>query len=91
MCPPSEADKMPLVDFFCETCAQPRLLGWWGQLKRALSRELTQLTERRHVTAFIAAAFLDPQSDADLPPPPPQKEAEPPPHRRPHPPLWGQH
>ncbi|XP_065591732.1 3',5'-cyclic-AMP phosphodiesterase 4A-like [Cyrtonyx montezumae] len=75
---------MPLVDFFCETCAQPRLLGWWGQLKRALSRELTQLSERSrsgaHVTSFITAAFLDPQSEVDLPPPPPPKEPEPPPH-----------
>lgn len=24
--------KMPLVDFFCETCAKPWLVGWWDQV-----------------------------------------------------------
>lgn len=23
---------MPLVDFFCETCSKPWLVGWWDQV-----------------------------------------------------------
>lgn len=27
-----QEQKMPLVDFFCETCAKPWLVGWWDQV-----------------------------------------------------------
>ncbi|KAI2588669.1 PDE4A isoform 8 [Pan troglodytes] len=53
---------MPLVDFFCETCSKPWLVGWWDQFKRMLNRELTHLSEMsrsgNQVSEYISTTFL---------------------------------
>uniref|UniRef100_A0A8D0GBD0 Phosphodiesterase n=1 Tax=Sphenodon punctatus TaxID=8508 RepID=A0A8D0GBD0_SPHPU len=70
---------MPLVDFFCETCAKPWLVGWWDQFKRMLNRELTHLSEMsrsgNQVSEYISNTFLDKQNDVEIPSPT-QKERE---------------
>ncbi|XP_077185904.1 3',5'-cyclic-AMP phosphodiesterase 4A isoform X7 [Paroedura picta] len=70
---------MPLVDFFCETCAKPWLVGWWDQFKRMLNRELTHLSEMsrsgNQVSEYISSTFLDKQNDVEIPSPT-QKERE---------------
>ncbi|XP_028568503.2 3',5'-cyclic-AMP phosphodiesterase 4A isoform X6 [Podarcis muralis] len=70
---------MPLVDFFCETCAKPWLVGWWDQFKRMLNRELTHFSEMsrsgNQVSEYISNTFLDKQNDVEIPSPT-QKERE---------------
>ncbi|XP_069087923.1 3',5'-cyclic-AMP phosphodiesterase 4A isoform X5 [Pleurodeles waltl] len=70
---------MPLVDFFCETCSKPWLVGWWDQFKRMLNRELTHLSEMsrsgNQVSEYISNTFLDKQNDVEIPSPT-QKERE---------------
>ncbi|NP_001116631.1 cAMP-specific 3',5'-cyclic phosphodiesterase 4A [Sus scrofa] len=64
---------MPLVDFFCETCSKPWLVGWWDQFKRMLNRELTHLSEMsrsgNQVSEYISTTFLDKQNEVDIPSP----------------------
>ncbi|XP_073510274.1 3',5'-cyclic-AMP phosphodiesterase 4A isoform X2 [Phyllobates terribilis] len=70
---------MPLVDFFCETCSRPWLVGWWDQFKRMLNRELTHLSEMsrsgNQVSEYISNTFLDKQNEVEIPSPT-QKERE---------------
>ncbi|XP_053320816.1 cAMP-specific 3',5'-cyclic phosphodiesterase 4A isoform X2 [Spea bombifrons] len=70
---------MPLVDFFCETCSRPWLVGWWDQFKRMLNRELSHLSEMsrsgNQVSEYISNTFLDKQNDVEIPSPT-QKERE---------------
>ncbi|KAF3829447.1 hypothetical protein GH733_003711 [Mirounga leonina] len=65
--------KMPLVDFFCETCSKPWLVGWWDQFKRMLNRELTHLSEMsrsgNQVSEYISTTFLDKQNEVEIPSP----------------------
>nr|XP_020850782.1 cAMP-specific 3',5'-cyclic phosphodiesterase 4A isoform X8 [Phascolarctos cinereus] len=69
---------MPLVDFFCETCSKPWLVGWWDQFKRMLNRELTHLSEMsrsgNQVSEYISTTFLDKQADVEIPSPPPKEQ-----------------
>ncbi|KAM8763516.1 3',5'-cyclic-AMP phosphodiesterase 4A isoform 4-T4 [Rhynchonycteris naso] len=62
---------MPLVDFFCETCSKPWLVGWWDQFKRMLNRELTHLSEMsrsgNQVSEYISTTFLDKQNEVEIP------------------------
>uniref|UniRef100_A0A8C5ZX98 Phosphodiesterase n=1 Tax=Marmota marmota marmota TaxID=9994 RepID=A0A8C5ZX98_MARMA len=71
---------MPLVDFFCETCSKPWLVGWWDQFKRMLNRELTHLSEMsrsgNQVSEYISTTFLDKQNEVEIPSPT-MKEREP--------------
>nr|KAF6478913.1 hypothetical protein HJG59_000129 [Molossus molossus] len=64
---------MPLVDFFCETCSKPWLVGWWDQFKRMLNRELTHLSEMsrsgNQVSEYISTTFLDKQNEVEIPSP----------------------
>nr|XP_015204575.1 PREDICTED: cAMP-specific 3',5'-cyclic phosphodiesterase 4A isoform X7 [Lepisosteus oculatus] len=75
----SEVRRMPLVDFFCETCSKPWLIGWWDQFKRMLNRELTHLSEMsrsgNQVSEYISSTFLDKQNEVEIPSPT-QKERE---------------
>ncbi|XP_049732819.1 cAMP-specific 3',5'-cyclic phosphodiesterase 4A isoform X5 [Elephas maximus indicus] len=61
---------MPLVDFFCETCSKPWLVGWWDQFKRMLNRELTHLSEMsrsgNQVSEYISTTFLDKQNEVEI-------------------------
>ncbi|XP_069623208.1 3',5'-cyclic-AMP phosphodiesterase 4A isoform X4 [Ranitomeya imitator] len=70
---------MPLVDFFCETCSRPWLVGWWDQFKRMLNRELTHLSEMsrsgNQVSEYISNTFLDKQNEVEIPSPT-QKERD---------------
>ncbi|XP_043834166.1 cAMP-specific 3',5'-cyclic phosphodiesterase 4A isoform X8 [Dromiciops gliroides] len=69
---------MPLVDFFCETCSKPWLVGWWDQFKRMLNRELTHLSEMsrsgNQVSEYISTTFLDKQADVEIPSPTPKEQ-----------------
>ncbi|XP_010347937.2 3',5'-cyclic-AMP phosphodiesterase 4A isoform X5 [Saimiri boliviensis] len=79
---------MPLVDFFCETCSKPWLVGWWDQFKRMLNRELTHLSEMsrsgNQVSEYISTTFLDKQNEVEIPSPT-MKEREKPQVPRPRP------
>lgn len=77
---------MPLVDFFCETCSKPWLVGWWDQFKRMLNRELTHLSEMsrsgNQVSEYISTTFLDKQNEVEIPSPT-MKDGEKAPRQRP--------
>ncbi|XP_029862820.1 LOW QUALITY PROTEIN: cAMP-specific 3',5'-cyclic phosphodiesterase 4A [Aquila chrysaetos chrysaetos] len=81
---------MPLVDFFCETCAKPWLVGWWDQFKRMLNRELTHLSEMsrsgNQVSEYISSTFLDKQHEVEIPAPGPKEREK----KRRQPPPMGQ-
>ncbi|CAH6856398.1 Pde4a [Phodopus roborovskii] len=85
---------MPLVDFFCETCSKPWLVGWWDQFKRMLNRELTHLSEMsrsgNQVSEYISTTFLDKQNEVEIPSPTSRQRAfqqPPPPVVRQSPPM----
>ncbi|XP_025771539.1 cAMP-specific 3',5'-cyclic phosphodiesterase 4A [Puma concolor] len=80
--------RMPLVDFFCETCSKPWLVGWWDQFKRMLNRELTHLSEMsrsgNQVSEYISTTFLDKQNEVEIPSPTMKdREKQPAPRQRP--------
>ncbi|XP_022382721.1 cAMP-specific 3',5'-cyclic phosphodiesterase 4A isoform X7 [Enhydra lutris kenyoni] len=79
---------MPLVDFFCETCSKPWLVGWWDQFKRMLNRELTHLSEMsrsgNQVSEYISTTFLDKQNEVEISSPTMKdREKQPAPRQRP--------
>ncbi|XP_028909334.1 cAMP-specific 3',5'-cyclic phosphodiesterase 4A [Ornithorhynchus anatinus] len=72
---------MPLVDFFCETCSRPWLVGWWDQFKRMLNRELSHFSEMsqsgNQVSEYISSTFLDKSNEVEILSPAPKEHETP--------------